>query len=283
MTTDPPTFRPIRYMCDLVKDLVEANIEIEDGTGTDPSGDPFEIYKSVGFEYQTFASRIRSENLAQSIEALDRLIAAHNLVMGVLGALLSRNGGRAGTTDKAISRLFQLTASFIQGISTCELTILQGLYIQGGNLVRQEMETIAAMGEAVKGSSRPMAPNVGELGWNMKRTYGELSELAHLSDAPSFRSSVIKTVESARGVTTIPVFKAETVLRFYMFHMALTIQLVGSLDYLYSVNYGSGLREIEVALLHSVIDLLVEEKFLCHRNRGKVNLRSRKTCNQEQT
>src|SRR3954469_23667913 len=55
----------------------------------------------------------------------------------------NRIRGRPVAGDEKTRRRFVLTAAFVQGIPLCQQAVLSALYLQAGNLLRQEFECLA--------------------------------------------------------------------------------------------------------------------------------------------
>lgn len=101
-------------------------------------------------------------------------------VTGVLGsALLRRNRERALIEGNSQQQIV-LIAGFVQGLNIVECAITEGCYVQAAALLRQELETVAALEELKAGIRRDKTtPNVGHVPWSLATLYGDLSAAAH--------------------------------------------------------------------------------------------------------
>jgi hypothetical protein len=79
----------------------------------------------------------------ESIENNGRLNVAHKMFHGLLGALLFRANEKLLKYVDEAEKIERLCAVFVIGLQTCEQAILEGEYLQGLNLLRQEMELLA--------------------------------------------------------------------------------------------------------------------------------------------
>jgi hypothetical protein len=79
------------------------------------------------------------------------LIDAHMFATSVVANMTSRiSGRRFERQSKEIEGRLTLTAQFIQGIEICEVAISEALYSQAAALLKQELETLAAIDEFEK-------------------------------------------------------------------------------------------------------------------------------------
>ena len=123
--------------------------------------------------HQTRQARIHRKSLMGSCDPYLHAIA---LAKGVIVTVVERFSGRPGQTDKSISARLLQSAAFIQGMGLCEAAIEEALYAQAGALVRQEMESIAAMEESKLGKRKDNAtPNVQHVPPALRRAYGQLA------------------------------------------------------------------------------------------------------------
>ena len=68
--------------------------------------------------------------------------------------MLKRRNLQPGSTSPEVSAGLKLVASFFQGVDITETAISEGLYGQAAALLRQELETIAALEEVELGRRR---------------------------------------------------------------------------------------------------------------------------------
>lgn len=108
------------------------------------------IYK-LGIELLKEQAVMRNKNREVSKAACNDLLNAHCLSLGVIRSMYGQFLGISGKTDNSVSARLPLLASFVQGIDLCEIAINEGLYTQAATLLKQELETIAAVNECKKG------------------------------------------------------------------------------------------------------------------------------------
>jgi len=100
---------------------------------------------------------MRREVRDKSLAAYGRLTEAHMLATGAIGSALwrvnyKRSLERQETTADDRSALI---ASFVIGLDIIETAITEGCYLQAATILRQEMETLAALDEIdQRGSAR---------------------------------------------------------------------------------------------------------------------------------
>lgn len=169
-------------------------------------------------------NRRREENWEISKSNYGALLDAHLSATTCIGSLLLKMNLRPGESNESISGRLSLIASFIQGIDLCETTISEGLYAQAANLLKQELETIAAIEEFIIGNRKDgKTPNVRFVNWDMGRIYGELNKVAHVSERkvldPLYQ---MECSCSSNPVSILPVYKKKF-LENYMHYMFLLL------------------------------------------------------------
>jgi hypothetical protein len=205
----------------------------------------------------------------KSKNAYSKLLDANLLTTGVIAsALLRVNGEIAPLQNNSLER-GALIACFVTGVGFCEKAISEGYYLQALALLRQELETIAAMEEVKQGvRQNGKTPNVGHLPCSLPRLYGDLSAAAHAAKHQVLRS-VAEHKEGLPGGPDgtvvwrmIPGFDNELSRRLYSLHVMLMIQLAVHLNDYHEELHRFGLTDQEVTCLNMAIDLLLEEKCL---------------------
>jgi len=213
---------------------------------------------------QTYVIEQGSEIREHSKRAYNQLLDAHLLAMGALGHAVMRQVDKAGKADTSIDQRFNLFASFAQGVPFCELAISEGLYVQAATLLKQEMETVAAIEECqldrrIDGKT----PNVKNTLWNIARSYGDLNRAAHVADSQVLHHCFqIKGSSGNIGASLVPVFNAETARSLYALHVALIVLASIELNELYEEAYGTGLTLEEMSCAIGAVRLLSAEGFL---------------------
>ncbi len=214
-------------------------------------------YIGIGKQYEKYCENARSTNLSESLFDHDEFVKAHTLLLGVIGTMLEDNANMPVSGNETDKRRFVLTAAFIQGISFCEGSILQSLYLQAGTLIRQEFENIGLITEVnVNKRSDGKQVNARHAPWKGSKHYGELSALAHLSN-----HKILESILGCKNTwgdfsSTVPQYKKETTSRLYGFHLAMVLNFVYELKDLYFDMYKYDLDESQYAVLDNVSGIL---------------------------
>lgn len=190
------------------------------------------------------------------------LVDAHALLLGVIGSMLEEHNGKpVPVADESVARKFVLTAAFIQGITLCEKSILDGLYLQAGSLIRQEYETLILLNEIKAGTRRDgKVGNAKHAFWKGNKHYGELSALAHLSNHQILESIIGYNTTWGDFASTTPSYQRENALRLYGFHTSMLLGLVEELKDLYTKMYNFTLSDRESKILDIVASVLIQAK-----------------------
>lgn len=195
------------------------------------------------------------------------LLDAHLMVTGVLHEVLSRKSLIPGKTNKSIANRRVVIVSFVQGIPICEEAIREGPYVQAAALVRQELETVAAIEEEVEDVREDgETPNVKHVPWEMNRLYGELSAATHVSDH-GYLAEIYRAEErgDARPVSVVPTYRDGAARNLYAIHVGLLIQVAMHLHEVQVEAYGEEegeLEEFELLMIMRAVDILNEEGLL---------------------
>jgi hypothetical protein len=191
------------------------------------------------------------------------MLDAHMSVMGVIGNALQRHNGRPGRTDESVHQRLNLIASFMQGVLPCESAISEGYYAQAAALLRQEMETLAAL-EELKDKKRKdgKVPQIGGLPWGLKNLYGALSALTHVSKDEALTSLYqMESSGDARPASIVPLYNCDTARRMYGTHVAFLVAAALHLGSLHSDLYGEEPTPEEQMLILGAFELLRTEGF----------------------
>ncbi|MBX9773832.1 MAG: hypothetical protein K2Y71_05415 [Xanthobacteraceae bacterium] len=127
---------------------------------------------------------------AKAKQAYGKLIDAHLLVAGVLGAGLLRTNGVVTPATATSEERNALFAGFVIGLYACESAIEEARYLQAHALLRQEMEILAQLKAVREGRRKPNGSlNVTALEKSLRQLYGDLTAAAHVS-----RRDVVESV-----------------------------------------------------------------------------------------
>jgi hypothetical protein len=156
------------------------------------------------------------------------LIDAHMFAASAVASLTTRfSGKRFEQQSKSLEGRMSLTAQFIQGIDICEVAISEALYSQAAALLKQELETLAAIDELEKDRRKDgKTPNIGNGAMSaFGPIYGDLNNIAHVARDDIARKLVVFQRGEICGPTTIPQYD-EALARFlYGYHVYFIIGL----------------------------------------------------------
>lgn len=183
----------------------------------------------------------------RSKESYGEVLEAHALMTGTLHSALMRQNAKPGKTSEATSKRLLLLASFIQGIDLCETSISEGFYLQAAALLKQELETIAAIEEVKAGRRQDgRTPNVAYAPWSLGQLYGALNDAAHVGKGEVLQAVLGLVPEGeAKAVAMTPQFSEENARRLFSLHVALLTWACWELDCLHRELYGEGLTPQE--------------------------------------
>lgn len=206
----------------------------------------------------------RNENREYSKIDYGLLLDAHLSVTAVIGTLLFKDSMKPGNTNEIISGKLSLIASFVQGIDLCETSISEGLYAQAAGLLKQEIETIAAIEEFIVGNRKDgITPNVKHVKWDLKRIYGDLNKVAHVSHKDSFQPLYqAETKGEAVPVSIVPIYNKDIARSLYAVHVALLIHLASLLIDTYKEIYNEKPSAAEYQILTGAIKMMESEGYL---------------------
>jgi hypothetical protein len=211
----------------------------------------------------------RNKNREKSKIDYGLLLDAHLSVTSVFGTLLFKYNMKPGFTNEAISGKLSLIASFIQGIDLCETSISEGLYAQAANLLKQELETVAAIEEYKVGERMDgITPNVKHVKWNLKKVYGDLNKVAHVSFKDYFQPLYQGEMYGhAVPVSIVPIYNKEIARNLYALHIALLINLAYLLIDTHEEIYNEKPSSVEYQMLIGAVKMMEDEGFL-----GEINI-----------
>lgn len=217
-------------------------------------------------------------NLTQAEkDAGDMILGAHRSVwagaIGMLRRFEKKSVKVSQDREALLHHRMVLSVSFLQGISLCYDAIGNGLYVQAAALLRQEMETIAALvdtrssGEVKKITGRGQQVGKGNLSWQMNRLHGGLSSATHLTDPAlldNFYRSTARPDEgfSGRPVRLMPQYSKRDSINLWACQVGLILQLFAEIHLVLMDLYGEGANEIEGHAWESAFDALQKAGFL---------------------
>ncbi|KAA9023554.1 hypothetical protein [Niallia endozanthoxylica] len=205
-----------------------------------------------------------NENLSNSF--FGELYQAHRIALSVIWALVKK-GQKPGKTDQSISDRLVLVASFIQGIDLCQSTINSGLYTQASALLKQELETLAAIEEINQGKRMiNKTPNVSNVKWKLSEYYGLLNQISHVANHkilnPIYNGKSETVLEEAIPVAVLPTYNQELSIKLYSFHVCLLLQLCSLMAALHEEQHGEGTTIVQNYLISDAVNIILESGFM---------------------
>lgn len=202
-----------------------------------------------------------------SKDVCDDLLNAHALSLGIIKTMYSEFLGIPGKTDSSISARLPLIASFIQGIDICESCICEGLYTQAAVILKQELETIAAIDECERGKrENRKTPNVRCVKFNLNAEYDMLNGIGHVSNKeifePLYKAIPSPIIEEQQPISILPQFNNELCAYFYAMHILLILQVITKLDRLYIDMYNFHMSEEIKQAINTIFTILDNRGFL---------------------
>lgn len=197
----------------------------------------------------------------KSADANSNLLTAHQLALAAVVSYQNRIQGKKITTEDAgIKGRMSLVAQFIQGIDITETAISEGLYAQAANLLKQELETLAAIEEFEIGTRQDgRLPRFRGRLASFGRSYGEYNDVAHPTRQEIVESLSIFDDETLYGPTTIPQFNCELYKMLYGNHAMLITILFGQLRPLFVEVFDTDWDDAETRLASSAVRIMIDE------------------------
>lgn len=205
---------------------------------------------------------------AQSMSAYGRLVDAHLLLTGTIGAALLRVNGKITEISATGDHRDALFASFVIGLDGCEHAIAEGRYLQAHALLRQEMETVAQLTAIQLGRHKDgQTPNVGVLEKSLSRLYGDLSAAAHVAKHDVVRAATkwdMSNVELSGptiGTRYFPGFDEGLARRSFGLHLMLIARAIEQMSIHYSVQHAAEdqFQEADCEAVNLALSLMLAE------------------------
>ncbi|GGF00348.1 hypothetical protein GCM10011611_02450 [Aliidongia dinghuensis] len=193
-----------------------------------------------------------------------RLLDAHLLAFSTLVSIVTKKAGQPGRTSASLSGRMSLIASFIQGVDICEVCVSEGLYFQAANLLKQELETIAAIEEFKIGQRREnRTPNISRAGPGAGPLYSDLNAAAHVADQ-ALLSRLITNIVSAEviGASLVPMYNREASSHLYCLHVYLMVKCAIAAAETVKETHDEEMTDLERELLNSAVEILTASGWL---------------------
>ena len=193
------------------------------------------------------------------------LIDAHNFAFSALASMSARfSGRRFKEQSKSIEGRMSLAAQFIQGIDICETSISEGLYSQAAALLKQELETLAAIDEFEIGRRKDgRTPNIGNgIMSGFGRVYGDLNNIAHVSQHELARQLV--TIEQGEicAPSLVPHYNGDHARFLYGYHVYFIIEVTNQVSRIFEEIFSEGLSKEEGDWAFCAMMILLKEKVI---------------------
>lgn len=193
------------------------------------------------------------------------LIDAHQLAFSAVTSMINRfSGRRFPKQPKAIEGRMSLSAQFIQGVDICETAISEGLYSQAAALLKQELETLAAIDEFETGRRRDgKTPNIANgIMTGFGPIYGDLNNIAHVSRHDLAMQLVTVQQGEICAPTLIPQLNEGLARFLYGNHVYFIVELTRQVARLFEEVFAEGLSDEEGKWTSLSMMILLKEKII---------------------
>jgi hypothetical protein len=207
----------------------------------------------------------RDQLRAQWKEKAGDLIDAHQLAFNAATSMIDRFSGKRFTKQpKAVEGRMSLSAQFIQGIDICEVAISEGLYSQAAALLKQELETLAAIDEFENGRRRDgRTPNIGNgIMRGFGPIYGDLNDIAHVSQHDLAVQLVTVQQGEICAPTLIPELNEGLARFLYGYHVYFIVELTRQVAQIFEEVFDEGLSNEESEWTFMAMMILLKEKVI---------------------
>lgn len=193
------------------------------------------------------------------------LIDAHQFALSAVYSMIDRFAGkRFEKQPHAVEGRMSLTAQFIQGIDICEVSISEGLYSQAAALLKQQLETIAAIDEYENDRRREgRTPNIGRgITAGFGPIYGDLNGIAHVSRHDLAQQLV--TIEKGEicAPSLLPRYNPELARFLYGNHVYFIVEIGRQTARIFEEVFGETFSEEESQWHFFAMTILLREKVI---------------------
>ncbi len=157
-----------------------------------------------------------------------------------------------------------LTAQFLQGVEICETAISEGLYSHAAALLKQELETLAAVDEFVHGRRRDgKTPNIGNGAMSgFLPIYREFNKIAHVSWHDMARQIVTIEYGEICAPTLIPQYNQELAKFLYGNHVYFIVEITRQTATIFKEIFDESLSKEEEDWMSLALTILLREKVI---------------------
>lgn len=193
------------------------------------------------------------------------LIDAHQFAFSAIASMIARFSGRRFERQSIlIEGRMSLTAQFVQGIDICETSISEGLYSQAAALLKQELETLAAIDEFENNQRKDgKTPNIGNgIMRGFGPIYGDLNNIAHVSRYDLAKQLV--TIERGEicAPSLIPQYNRNLARFLYGNHIYFIIAAGGQTSRIFEEIFSEGRSKEEDDWVSYAMMILLREKVI---------------------
>jgi hypothetical protein len=193
------------------------------------------------------------------------LIDAHQFAFSAVASMIERFSGKHfEQQSKSIEGRMTLTAQFIQGIDICETSISEGAYSQAAALLKQELETLAAIDEFENDRRKDgKTPNIGNgITRGFGPIYDDLNNIAHVSRHDLARRLVTIKQGEICAPSLIPQYNRDLARFLYGNHVYFIIRVTQQTSRIFEKIFGEGLSKDEGDWIFYAIMNLLREKVI---------------------
>lgn len=170
----------------------------------------------------------------------EELISARLILLSITQYLLEVKSNRPGDTNIQNSERLLLISTFYQSSYYIEDLISEGQYIKATAAIKQDYEILARLDSINNGLDEyGVVPNVKVLPEEVRRYYGELNDVAHISKSDVLDELMLVHDEGEiTAVSPIPVFNENIAKNLYELHIYLMVSVVQQHIILFKSMYG---------------------------------------------
>ena len=208
---------------------------------------------------------VRSHVRTKWKEDAGDLLDAHMFAFSAVASMIKRfSGRRFNQQSKSIEGRMALTAQFVQGIDICETSISEGLYSQAAALLKQQLETLAAIDEFEKDRRKDgKTPNIGSgVMRDFGPIYGDLNDIAHVSQHDLARQLVTIEQGNIRAPSMLPQYNCDFARALYGTHLYFIIKVTWQTAQIFEEVFGEGLSKEEEDWILYAIAILLRERVI---------------------
>lgn len=168
-----------------------------------------------------------------------------------------------GKTNKGINERLFLIVTFTQGTYYTEVLISEGQYVKATSALKQDFEIMDRIKEIKSGDSKyGKVPNIKNLPKGLRRFYGELNDVSHISKIDILESVISRIISgNINGVHPFPEFKPHIAKKLYELHVYLCFEMAREALMLLEEMYGvEASKDIEYVMPFFGIGIELLEK-----------------------